>query len=278
MAEARQNFGDQVPDAATNELERAGDVISANELEQAISDAALYIDAGYGLYIAGNESAVTAALRDLERRLERANDLVESASAPGDSELDRARRQAQDLRAQLQQLAQNGEPAQDGQQGQQAQDGQQGQNGQQGGQQQGGNRGGAFNNGGRFGLRDYAGTWDGYDTFLDGPIDLPDNYFDNLNDLTQLARGAVEELDLSAEELAALYDLIRELEYQQTNRNESILAQQYGDMLALIEQLEAGLDRSGEGQGGNVRTANSEAIPEEFKDSVAEYFRRLSRE
>ncbi len=267
MLNVQQNYGDQVPDAAADELQRAASEISENELEQAISDAALYIDAGYGLYIAGNESAVTAGMRDLQQRLERAQELVASASAPGDSELDRARRQAQDLRAQLQQLAQGGEPGE----GQQSD--QQGQQGQQRGQQVGG----AFN-GGRFGFGPRAGAWDITDDFFNGPIELPENFYDNVTDLTQLARNAVNELDLSPEEMAELYDLIRELEYQQTNRNESILAQEYGEMLALIEQLEAGLQRDEDGNPNNVRTATSDAIPEEFQESVAEYFRRLSRE
>ena len=83
---------------------------------------------------------------------------------------------------------------------------------------------------------------------------------------------------MNSEELAELYDIIRQLEFQQTNRNGDILAQEYGEMLALIEQLEAGLQTDREGGNSNVRTATSENIPEEYRDSVAEYFRRLSRD
>ncbi len=293
MANAQQNFGDQVPDAATDELERAANDISERELEQAVSDAALYIDAGYGLYLAGNESAVTAAMRDLQQRLERAEDLVEQANAPGDSELDRAQRQAENLRAQLQQLAQNGQPgqgqpgqAQEGQEGEPSdQPGQQPGEGQQQGQQPGqGQQGGQRNGGGLgarfgFGPRDLGGAWNGNDDFFDGPINLPENFYDDIGDLTQNARNAIDDLDLSEEEMAALYDLIRELEFQQTNRNESILAQEYGEMLALIEQLEVGLKLDDAANNpDNVRTATSDEVPEEYQESVAEYFRRLSRE
>lgn len=252
MMNTQQNFGEQVPDAATDELQRASNGIAESELEQAISDAALYIDAGYGLYIAGNESAVTAGMRDLEQRLERAQEMVEQANAPGDSELDRARRTAQDLRAQLEQLAQGGQPGE----------------GQQGGQRNGGGIGDRFGFGGP---RD--------DTFFDGPINLPDDFYDDVGNLTQLARDVAADIDMTPEELAELYDLIRELEFQQTNRNESILAQEYGEMLALIEQLEVGLTTgSDSNKPSNVRTATSDEVPEEFQDSVAEYFRRLSRE
>ena len=86
-------------------------------------------------------------------------------------------------------------------------------------------------------------------------------------------------MDLDSAELAQMYDLIRELEYTRVNRNDSILAQEYGAMLALIEQLEAGLQISGDGNNkANVRTATSDQVPEEYQESVAEYFRRLSRD
>src|SRR5690606_17850581 len=128
-------------------------------------------------------------------------------------------------------------------QAQEAQQGQAGQQGgqQQGGQQQGGQRGGF---GARFGFgpqNTIGGAWDGTDQFFDGPITLPENFYEDIGDLTRLARNAADDLNLSAEELEELYNLIRELEFQQTNRNAAILAQEYGEMLALVEQLEAGL-------------------------------------
>jgi hypothetical protein len=49
-------------------------------------------------------------------------------------------------------------------------------------------------------------------------------------------------------------------------------------MLALIEQLEVGLEKAETGaKADNVRTTQSDAVPEEYQESVAEYFRRLSR-
>lgn len=289
MTAAQQNYSDQVPDAAANELERAANEVTERQLEAAVSETATYVEVGYNLYITSQQSAVTSAMRDLEERLARANELVEQASGPGDSDLDRARRQAEDLRAQLQQLAQNGQPGQgQGQQQdpngspsdqpgqQQGQQGQQGLQG-QGGQQQGG-QGGGFGDRFGFGPRNLGGAWDGRDDFFDGPITLPDTFYDNIGDLTQIARSAINDLDLSPEEMEELYNLIRQLEGQQVNRNESILAQEYGEMLALVEQLEAGLKLDEDSRGGNVRTATSDEVPEEYQESVAEYFRRLSRE
>jgi len=277
MLSTMQRFGDEVPEAS-RELQRANQDVVENELEQALTNASLYIDAGYGLYIAGNESAVTAEMQRLAERLEEAQELVESRGAPGNSDLDVARRQAQALRAQLQeQLAQGGQPGEPGQQGQQGQPGQEGQQGQQGGNQQGGqqNNGGG---GGRFAGNRF-GPWNGADPLFNGPIDVSPEFYNNLDQFTDIAREAVQDLDLNEEELAQMLDWVRQLEATRLNRNEDILAQEYNDMLALIEQLEVGLQLETEvSAGNNVRTATSDVIPDEYKESVAEYYRRLSRE
>ncbi len=286
MLNAMQRFGDDVPDAS-RELQRANQEIVENELEQALSNAALYIDAGYGLYIAGNESGVTAEMRKLAQSLAEAQELVEGQGAPGTSDLDIARRQAQALRQQLQlQLAGNGQPSsqQQGEPNQQNQEGQQGQpdpNGQQQGQQQGGNQaGGNFGGGDRqFAGGNRFGPWNGIDPLNRGPMDIDPRFYGDLDQFTQRARDAVQDLELNAEELAQMYDWIRQLEATRLNRNDDIVAAEYSNMLALIEQLEVGLQIEDAGTGGNnVRTATSETIPDEYKDAVAEYYRRLSRE
>ncbi len=286
MLSAMQRFGDDVPDAS-RELQRANQEIVENELEQALSNAALYIDAGYGLYIAGNESGVTAEMRKLAQSLAEAQELVEGQGAPGTSDLDIARRQAQALRQQLQlQLAGNGQASsqQQGVPNQQNQEGQQGQpdpNGQQQGQQQGGNQaGGNFGGGDRqFAGGNRFGPWNGIDPLNRGPMDIDPRFYGDLDQFTQRARDAVQDLELNAEELAQMYDWIRQLESTRLNRNDDIVAAEYSNMLALIEQLEVGLQIEDAGTGGNnVRTATSETIPDEYKDAVAEYYRRLSRE
>ena len=291
MLSVMQRFGDDVPEAS-RELQRANQEIVENELEQALSNAALYIDAGYGLYIAGNESAVTAEMRKLAQSLAEAQELVEGQGAPGTSDLDIARRQAQALRQQLQQqLAGNGQPGDPNQQnqngGQPDPNGQQQQNGQQqGGQQQGGQQQGGNQAGGNFGGgdRQFAGgyrfgPWNGIDPQNRGPIDIDPRFYGDLDQFTERARDAVQDLELNAEELAQMYDWIRQLEATRLNRNDDIVAAEYNNMLALIEQLEVGLQIDDAGTGGNnVRTATQEAIPDEYKDSVAEYYRRLSRE
>ena len=257
MLSTMQRFGDDVPDAG-REIQRANQEIIESELEQALTNASLYIDAGYGLYIAGNESSVTVEMQKLADRLESAQVMVKDQSAPGNTDLDVARRRAQDLRNQLQeQLAQNGQPGDSGQQ--------------QGGQQGGGDRFGLGGN--RF------GSWNGIDPLYNGPIDISDEFYGDLDQFTDAAREAVQDLDLNTEELAQMVEWIRQLEATRLNRNDNILAQEYSDMLALIEQLEVGLQlESASNNPNNVRTATADDIPDEYKDSVAEYYRRLSRD
>ncbi len=280
MLSTMQRFGDDVPEAS-RELQRANQDIVENELEQALTNAGLYIDAGYGLYIAGNESAVTAEMRKLAERLENAQEIVATRGAPGTSDLDIARRQAENLRARLQeQLAQNGQGQQQGQEGQQGQaQGQEGQQGQQGGQQQGQQQGGQQGGGDRFAMGPRFGAWTGADPLFNGPIEIPDQFYGDLDQFTEIARDALQDLELNAEELAQMVDWIRQLEATRLNRNEDILAAEYNDMLALIEQLEVGLQLDNDSNNpNNVRTATSDIIPDEYKESVAEYYRQLSRE
>jgi hypothetical protein len=50
-------------------------------------------------------------------------------------------------------------------------------------------------------------------------------------------------------------------------------------MLTSLEQLEQTLKPKEAGkENGNVRTVQSETVPEQYQDSVAEYFRRLSKQ
>ncbi|MBT5485307.1 MAG: hypothetical protein HOK55_11315 [Gammaproteobacteria bacterium] len=278
MLSSMQRFGDEVPNAS-RELQQANQEIVESELEQALTNAGLYIDAGYALYIAGNESAVTAEMRKLADSLDDAQEMVLTQGAPGTSDLEVAQRQAQALRAQLQeQLAQNPQPGQSGQEGQEGQQGQQNQQGQQG-QQEGQQQGGGNSGGDRFALGPRFGAWNGVDPLNNGPIDLPDQFYGNLDQFTDIARDAVQDLELNTEELAQMLDWIRQLEATRLNRNEAILAGEYNDMLALIEQLEVGLQLDNDSNNpNNVRTATQDLIPDEYKESVAEYFRRLSRE
>ncbi|MEX2353820.1 MAG: hypothetical protein WD709_06500, partial [Gammaproteobacteria bacterium] len=63
------------------------------------------------------------------------------------------------------------------------------------------------------------------------------------------------------------------------NRNEAILQEEYLAALSLLEQLELRLDASARNrEPTNVRTTSAEQISTEYRDAVAEYYRRLSRD
>ncbi len=264
MMNTMQQFGEEAP-AATRELAEGNATIAERELELALSDAALYIDAGYALYIAGNERNVTEGMRALNESLERAKQLAFGA-LNGNSDLEQALEQAEKLRDQLAQL-----PQQSGQGSQQGQ-------GQQQGGQQGGFGGGPDGITNGLGIAGWSGN--GVNTAFDGPMDMPGNFYDNLDNLTELTRDAIPEMQMTQEQINELLDVIRELEFSRVNRNDDIVLEEYNNMLALIEQLELSLraESSNANNPNNVRTAVLDMIPEEYQESVAEYYRRLSRE
>ncbi|MBN4075150.1 MAG: hypothetical protein COA71_00915 [SAR86 cluster bacterium] len=273
MMNTMQQFGDETP-AAARQLAEGNETIAERELELALSDAALYIDAGYALYIAGNERNVTEGMRALNESLERAEQLALGA-LDGDSDLEQALEQAGELRDQLAQLSQqNGQqPGQGGQQQGQEGEGQQGQGQQQGGL--GGRPDGIVN-----GQGPTAWSGNGANTAFDGPIEMPGDFYDGLDNLTELTRDAIPEMQMTQEQINELLDVIRELEFSRVNRNDDIVLEEYNNMLALIEQLELSLRFEGRNtnNSNNVRTAVLDMIPEEYQESVAEYYRRLSRE
>ena len=60
--------------------------------------------------------------------------------------------------------------------------------------------------------------------------------------------------------------------------NPQLLQQEYRRMLALLEQLELQVRREVElAEGAAVRTIVAEPVPEQYREAVAEYFRRLSQ-
>ncbi len=271
MMNTIKQFGEETP-AATRQLAEGNETIAERELELALSDAALYIDAGYALYIAGNERNVTEGMRALNESLQRAEQLALGALNV-DSDLEQALEQAEELRDQLAQLSQqqNGQPSEpgQGQQGQRGEQGQQGQGQQQG--QQGGLGGGPDGITNSLGISGWSGN--GANNAFDGPIDMPENFYENLDNLTELTRDAIPEMQMTQEQINELLDLIRELEFSRVNRNDDIVLEEYNNMLALIEQLELSLRAEGSkaSNPNNVRTAVFDMIPEEYQESVAEY-------
>ncbi len=296
-------FREQSPQAV-EQLDQARDVISQSQLEERLNVAAEYIAYGAAPYIAGSESAVTNALDEISNRLRQAESDAMGTDFSDDDNLERTLAQARSLRQELQQLAnpsaqngqtglqgQEGQPGQDGQSQQTAQQGESGQSGQsdQNGQQQGGQQ--QASGGPQTGPTQLNGTggpygqWGGYaNRGRINPADW-DRYGRNLMDTARAIRDTLPELrerDLSLDDLNAIRDLTQRLEQQvalsDPNRNDEILQQQLVSALSLLEQLELKLDAGiNSDEPEKVRTSATEPVSDEYKDAVAEYYRRLSR-
>jgi hypothetical protein len=89
-----------------------------------------------------------------------------------------------------------------------------------------------------------------------------------------LRRGGVYE-----EDLEAIRNKARELSSSKFKNNPELLEREYRSVLSLLEQLELQVRRKVETEdGGDVRVIVSEPVPDQYREAVAEYFRRLSRD
>ena len=93
----------------------------------------------------------------------------------------------------------------------------------------------------------------------------------------------LREQDLSLEEINEIRELTQQLQQQyifsDNGKNQNILEQEFLSALSLLEQLELRLDAGVRNKEPvNVRSTAAEPISTEYKDAVAEYYRRLSRE
>ncbi len=220
------------------------------------------------------------------------------------------RRDAQSGQGNQPGAGQAGERAQSGQ-GQGSQSGKSGQSGQgQGpGSQQAGNRGGGFTRGndigggggadgpvrsGDTGRRSSGGGNDGTawgnvntgnNAYTQGgqrygakgtegnPADTERNFQQSMREL-QALRGMVKDDPQAAKEVA---DLNRQMQGLDPNRfpgNPAILEQMHSDVLRAVDRLELQLQRS---TSTEARTGKPDAIPAGYNDSVADYYRRLSK-
>lgn len=79
------------------------------------------------------------------------------------------------------------------------------------------------------------------------------------------------------EDLEALRRFVRGLPSSNFQNNPELLAREYSQLVGLLEQLELQLRRQVEQDGGGeVRAVVSEPVPEQYRNAVAEYFRKLS--
>ena len=80
------------------------------------------------------------------------------------------------------------------------------------------------------------------------------------------------------EDLEEIRRFVRSLPNSRFRGNPELLESEYQKMLALLEQLELQVQRQAETAGNTeVRAIVSEPVPEEYREAVAEYYRRLSQ-
>jgi hypothetical protein len=172
-----------------------------------------------------------------------------------------------------------------------------GQGGEPGGQQQTGDRaaggdlrngvaGGNYNGGRWDGDRFYGGYDPGSFTKAQGterkpvPItqaDIERAYQEALRDLDSLRQTVRGEPG----PLGDIKDLQRELDHLDPRRfpgNPAMLQELNAQVLASMDKLELQLRRAVDGKkSGQVRTGDAQRVPDGYQDSVADYFRRLSK-
>ena len=110
-----------------------------------------------------------------------------------------------------------------------------------------------------------------------------------LADVQRALRQAVQELPgltrqlrregIDEQELAELRRFVAGLAQSRFPGNPQLLEKEHRKVLALLEQLELQVRRQVEQEKGNfqVRVIGTEPVPEQYREAVAEYFRRLSQ-
>ncbi len=110
-----------------------------------------------------------------------------------------------------------------------------------------------------------------------------------LADVQRALRQAVQELPgltrqlrregIDEQELAELRRFVAGLSQSRFPGNPQLLEEEHRKVLALLEQLELQVRRQVEQEKGNfqVRVTGTDPVPEQYREAVAEYFRRLSQ-
>jgi hypothetical protein len=245
------------------------------------------------------EAALTSDLQKLGREVgDAAHALGSAQQASEDAALNRAMDDLSRLRDQFGrlggqqfqpgQLNRNGQSGQVGQPGQQAQNGQSAQPGQSGptGNRNAGSLGNPLGGGAN---RDgnVLGGIDTGNTRISGravapqqgsnPADTQRQIDQGLNTLNQV-RAVVQDNPEARQQLQALIDQMRNLDPKRFPGNPALVEQMHQQLLSNVDALELQLRRQLDGhQGGTIRNTDPAKVPAGYQDSVAEYYRKLSR-
>jgi hypothetical protein len=97
-----------------------------------------------------------------------------------------------------------------------------------------------------------------------------------LNLLNQV-RAVVQDSPEARKELQSLIDQMRNLDPSRFRGNPALVEQMHQQLVSEVDALELQLRRKlDEKQGGTIRNPDPAKIPAGYKESVAEYYRKLS--
>ncbi len=106
------------------------------------------------------------------------------------------------------------------------------------------------------------------------PADAEKDFRSGMHELNQL-RGMVKDDPQAAKEIAELTRQMQHLDPSRFPGNPAMVEQMHQDVLSSINRLELQLQHDGVAPG--ARTKKPDSIPAGYQDSVAEYYRRLSK-
>jgi hypothetical protein len=108
------------------------------------------------------------------------------------------------------------------------------------------------------------------------PADAQRDIDQGLSLLNQV-RSAVQDSPEARQQLQTLIDQMRNLDPSRFPGNPALVAQMHQQLLSSVDALELQLRRQlDQSHGGTIRNTDPSKVPAGYKDSVAEYYRKLS--
>jgi hypothetical protein len=292
MQDATRDLASGQRPAAASKLRDALASLQQSDLRAKVQRSAEMVRRGIDPNANPNEAAINAGIERLNEQLRQAQQSLGNGQQNPEEALDRMVRLRNQIDALTRNLGDRG--AQSGDRGERAgdQDGYAGNRGAQigggdvGGDLRNGPAGGAYNGGRWDGDRFYGGYDPGSYTKAQGaerkptPItqaDIERAYQEALRDLNEVR----ETVHGEPGPLGDISELQRELNRLDPRRfpgNPAMIEELHSQVLASMDKLELQIRREmDDKQSGQVRTGDALRVPDGYQDSVADYFRRLTK-
>ena len=257
--------------AASSKLRDALGEAQQNDLRNRLQRSGNWIRRGLGAYSNLGEPNITSSMERLNDQVRQAQQALGNTQPSDQQGIQSALERVESLRNQVQTLA-RGQAGQQGQQG-----------GSAGGSSDGtfgGWRWGRYDGGLNPGLNPGFVAPQGPETQPSpppSPAEIARVYQEAMGDLNRLR----QEVGDQPEPLADIQSLIREMQGLDPSRfpgDPALVEQLYSQVLLTLDKVELELRRQLEdNQPGQIHSGNSQPVPSGYRESVAEYFRRLSK-